>query len=144
MKQNDKRQKFTARAARERAHRMLSLSHILIAVVALLECCVLLTFTTYSWIESSSSLIIMNGPKSTATTTTDIVNMDIVGQRKYRTVLTSGEATDADLNEFYSKVSYFNLAKASSPDGKTFYFPKENTANSGKSLNSFRAGLRYL
>lgn len=137
MKENKKR-KYNRKQDRKK----ITIIHVIIAVVALLECFALMSFTTYSWIESSSSLIIMNGPKSTATTTSssEIVNMDIVKQRQYRANLTEDTVADADLNLFYSKVAFFNLAKASSNNGMDFYFPKDNAANTGKSLNSFRSG----
>lgn len=129
--------------SRKQARQKITFVHVIIAVVALLESLALMTFTTYSWIESSSSLIIMNGPKSTATTTSssEIVNMDIVSQRQYRANLTESTVADADLNLFYNKVAFFDLAKASSPNGKDFFFPKDNGTNSMSGLsNSFRAG----
>lgn len=113
---------------------MLSSSHIVIAVAALIECLILITFTTYSWIESASSLVIMNGPQST--TQTNNVNIDIADLLDYQVNLDS-EANNADLNLFFSHTKYYRYGKASSYDGKTFYFPKKNNTNAS---GSFRKG----
>ena len=113
----------------------LSSMHILIAVVAIIECLILITFTTYSWIESASSLVIMNGPQST--TTTNNVNIDIAKTLNYEVNLDSG-AENAALNSFFSKTKYYRFGKASSPDGTTFYFPKRN--NTYSSASTFRRG----
>ena len=60
--------------------------HFLIAAIAIIECLILLSFTTYSWIESNSSLVIMNGPQTTTVDDTDsdnYVNIDIADTLNY-------------------------------------------------------------
>lgn len=118
----------------KRFRKLISSSHILIAVVTIIECLVLISFTTYSWIETASSLVIMNGPQST--TTTDNVNIDIADALNYEVNLDSA-AENANLNLFYSHTKYYRYGKASSPDGETFYFPKKNNTST---LTTFRRG----
>ncbi len=119
----------------KKTQRLISRAHILIAVVAIIECLVLITFTTYSWIESASSLVIMNGPQST--TTTNNVNIDISNALNYEVNLDSS-AGNAELINFFSQTKYYRLGKASSPNGSTFYFPKRNNTYSG--ATTFRLG----
>ena len=119
----------TVRERRERAKRMMSLTHLLLAVVALIECLLLLSVTTYSWIESSSSLIISSGSLGSD-------KMAIASNLHYKVALSytsSGNAMlskryDDEGNEtehgFYRELQNFSYARTSSPDGKTFYFPK--------------------
>ena len=38
--------------------------YVLIAAVAIIECLILISFTTFSWIESASSLVIETGKKN--------------------------------------------------------------------------------
>lgn len=109
--------------------------HIPIAVVALIECLLLLAFTTYSWIESSSTLIIRNGPQNTVED--NVANIDIMQQLKYKfTIDTEGEL--ADLNNYFKSVKYYELAKCTSADGKTFFFPFRN--NTHTQSQRFRKG----
>ena len=54
MKKTSNKRKKRMRTSR----RMLTTANILIAVVAVIECILLVSFATYSWIESTSSLII--------------------------------------------------------------------------------------
>lgn len=111
-----------------------SYARILIAVVAIIECLILVAFTTYSWIESASSLVIMNGPQST--TTTDNVNIDIANALNFQVNLDSS-AGSAQLDKFFSHTKYYRYGKASSCDGKVLYFPKKNNTNSA---TTFRKG----
>lgn len=126
-----KRSKSKALADR----RTLPSVHVLIAVIAIIECVLLLSFTTYSWIESNSSLVIMNGPQST--TTTDIVNIDIADTLNYQINLDQSN-NNADLNTFYRFTENYRYGKASSPNGTTFYFPKKN--NTYAAATTFRRG----
>ncbi|WP_405356863.1 hypothetical protein [Ruminococcus sp.] len=134
---NDSRSKRnTVKNRRRKAKTMLSSSHILIACVAIIECLIMLVFTTYSWIETSSSLVIMNG-----TNTTSIHNtMPIAKALNYHyTIPASGSvnpgSSDPDLGANFSYVKYFQFAKASSADGKSIYFP-----NSGAAHAAYRLG----
>lgn len=110
--------------------------HILIAAIAIIECLILLSFTTYSWIESNSSLVIMNGPQTTVEDA-PIVNIDIADTLNYEINLDNG-ISNADLNTFYRFTENFRYGKTSSADGKTFYFPKRN--NTFTTANAYRKG----
>lgn len=136
MEKNSREKYNNARNRREKARKMLSSSHALIAVVAIIECLILLVFTTYSWIETSSSLVIRNGVH----TTTIDNDMPIADALNYRFIIpASGSpnpgADDPDLKANFSFVKYYQLCKSSSPDGNTFYFPKSNTT-----YGSYRLG----
>lgn len=115
---------------------MTSLSHILIAIVALIECLVLLSFTTYSWIESSSSLIISSGKNGS-------IEMKVARALNYQVTVSLDAAGNVDLNEnsvddgYYRTVRYFNYAKASSADGKTMYFPRLDSTGA---VTAYRLG----
>lgn len=116
-------------------NRMMPSLRILIAVIAIFECLILISFTTYSWIESNSSLVIMNGPQNTIST--DPVNIDIADTLNFRINLDQ-ESSNADLNTFYRFTKDYRYGKASSPDGTTFYFPKKN--NTYATATTFRRG----
>ena len=121
--------------ANKKAQRSFTFAHLLIAVVAIIECMLLIGFTTYSWIESASSLVIMNGPQST--TTTDNVNIDISNALNYDVNLDSNSGS-AELITFFSQTKYYRYGKASSCDGKVLYFPKKNNTYTG--ATTFRKG----
>lgn len=130
MEKNPRAKRDNMKNRRMKAKRMLSAAHVLIAVVAIIECLILLVFTTYSWIETSSSLVIKNGIH----TTTIDNDMPIADALNYHyTIPASGSVTpdadDPDLNANFSFVKYYQLCKTSSPDGATFYFPKSNTTH---------------
>ena len=100
----------------------------LIAVVAIIECLLLVVFTTYSWIETNSSLIIMNGPSSNV----EVMNtsLSIANELNYKIDLDKDSSAWSDLNSYFSSVKYFEFAKTTSPDGKTFFFPRKNNTHS--------------
>lgn len=127
--------RLTRQQARQRSRKLLGSAHILIAVVALLECALLMIFSTYSWIESSSSLIIMNGPRSTVET--DVYNIDIADDMNYMLDLDE-EGDLASLNSFFRSVKYYEFAKGTSPDGVNMFFPLRN--NTYTSSSAFRKG----
>ena len=115
--------------------------HILIAAIAIIECLILLSFTTYSWIESNSSLVIMNGPQTTTVDDTDsdnYVNIDIADTLNYEINLNDDGTSNADLNTFYRFTENFRYGKTSSPDGIKFFFPKRNNTYTG--ANTYRKG----
>ena len=112
--------------------------HILIAVVAIIECLILVTFTTFSWIESNSSLIIQNGPKSTQQDTDVRKKMAIASELSSTINLAYSGNTIAPLNDFFSEVKYFEFAKATSSDGRTMFFPCRN--NTYSEAGKYRKG----
>ncbi len=88
------------------------LSHILISIVALIECLILLTFTTFSWIESSSSLEIYGD------------NLGIANNMYFQ--IENDTTGEVDLNAFFRQTSNFRYSMVSSANGKTFFMPKIN------------------
>ena len=110
--------------------------HVLIAVIAIIECLVLLSFTTYSWIESNSSLVIMNGPQTTVEDA-PVVNIDIADTLNYEINL-DNTSPNANLNTFYRFTENFRYGKTSSPDGIKFFFPKRN--NTYTTASTYRKG----
>ena len=102
---------------------------LLISVVALIECLVLLSFTTYSWIESSSSLIISTGKNG-------LQEMHVADNLNYQVLVSLDAAGNVNLTDdskynqvtgdggYFRSVRYFNYARTSSYDGKHFFFKK--------------------
>ena len=143
-----KKRHISARERRERSRRMMSLTHVLIAIVALVECLLLVSFTTYSWIESSSSLIISSGEKGE-------VKLSIAENLNYKVALGFDSGGNVrldrvvnDNNEetehgFYRTVQNFSYAMTSSYDGEHFFFPKTTKTSSGEgssTIYSFSSG----
>ena len=112
--------------------------HTLIAVVAIIECLILLTFATYSWIESNSSLVIQNGPESSQVDTNTTKKMDITGLLTSTIDLNYNNSDFKPLNDFFSEVKYFEFAKATSSDGRTLFFPCRN--NTYSTAGKYRKG----
>lgn len=91
-----------------------SKNNLILTIVALVECILLLAITTYSWIESASSLkIATNNPVTIA----DSLN--------YEYVIDSNKSKAVDLSTYFSDTAYFSFAQASSADGKTMYLARE-------------------
>ena len=145
-----KARRMTKREAHQRAKSMLATAHILIAVVALVECFLLISFTTYSWIESASSLVIENGENVSTViehhySSTGVTYLDIASALKYELNLDNAadkeSETFSDLDEYYRDISNFRMAKSTSPDGLNFYFPLLNDADEpSNSVVFFRKG----
>lgn len=120
---------ISTRKRRENYKRYSFMVSLLISVVALIECLVLLSFTTYSWIESSSSLIISTGKDG-------LQEMHVADNLNYQVLVSLDAAGNVNLTDdskynqvandggYFRSVRYFNYARTSSPDGKTFYFKK--------------------
>ena len=116
---------MTSREKYAQQRRFRTVAHILISVVALIECFVLMSFTTYSWIESSSSLIISSGKDG-------LVNMAVAKNINYEILVSTDAAGNVNLtregNEvddgFYRSVEHFSYAKATTPDGSHFFFKR--------------------
>ena len=121
---------MTKKEAEKRARRSVSFVHILVAVVAIIECLLLMSFTTFSWIESNSSLVIQNGPESSQENTNITKKMNIAGSLNSILDLNYDGDAFAKLNTFFSEVKYFEFAKATSSDGKTLFFPCRNNTYS--------------
>lgn len=94
-----------------------SKTNLIISIIALIECIVLLGLSTYSWIESASSLRIAN-QEGKPLTIADAINYEYVAQTdSYKTV---------DLGTYFSQTSHFRFAQASSADGKNMYFARQD------------------
>ena len=134
---DSKKSKKNSKAKSSLLKKSVSSVHVLIAVIAIIECLVLLSFTTYSWIESNSSLVIMNGPQTTVEDA-PVVNIDIADTLNYEINLNNDASSVADLNTFYRFTENFRYGKTSSPDGIKFFFPKRN--NTYTTANTYRKG----
>lgn len=126
MKENSKRSK---KQTKSRIRSMISAAHVLIAVVAIIECLILISFTTYSWIETASSLIIKTGHKYL--TDDKDTRIPIANALNYKFVVnnsTPSMSDVADLNNYFSysgessTQNLYRFSRASSPDGKKFFF----------------------
>lgn len=142
MRENTKRSK---KQKKSRIRSMVSAAHVLIAVVAIIECLILISFTTYSWIETASSLIIKTGHKYL----TDTVDsrIPIANALNYKFIVKNSTPSDSDIADLNNYFSYsgesstqnlYRFARASSADGKTFYFPKKT--NLKPSETTYRLG----
>ena len=119
------------REAVKRSRRMFSTVSLLISVIAMVECIILLSFTTFSWIESSSSLIISSGDRGNDP-------IDVADNINYKIIVSSAAEGKANLSGFFRRVDNFRFAKVSSPDGVEMYFPKKNNLNT--SATGYRKG----
>lgn len=133
---NDNSRRKTTRQRRESRRRSHFLTHIIIAVVALVECLLLLTFTSYSWIETSSSLIISTGSnygmEYSMAVAQNLSYQVLVSPEAGGSVKLAAKNTNSGKEDdgYYRKVQGFSFSKTSSPDGKTFYFEKnDGTSN---------------
>lgn len=135
---NRSSRRLTKKQAEQKTRRMMTSVHILIAVVAIIECLVLITFTTFSWIESNSSLVIQNGPESSQVNTDVTKKMDIANALNSTINLNYSGDDFAPLNNFFSEVKYFEFAKATSSDGRTMFFPCRN--NTYSEAGKYRKG----
>lgn len=117
--------------------KLFSMTHILIAVVAIIECVLLITISTYSWIESASSLVITN-VIDTSTSHEEPTPMNISNQLDYQIDLGDASGSTVQLSTYYSYSADFQFSKASSYDGKTMFFPRKN--NTSLANTKYRQG----
>lgn len=89
-----------------------SIKTIVLSVVALIQMMLLITGTTFSWVETISSLKLTGGG-----------NID----NPVMTVANIGSGSDydkaLDLNAYFKKAGNVHLSTCSSADGQNFYFP---------------------
>lgn len=86
-----------------------------ISILALIQCVVLLGITTFSWIESSSSLIIKGD------------NLPIGDNINYRFDIVDGATNMVDLSTYFRPTALYQMAQASTSDGNNFYFKKQSS-----------------
>ncbi|MGN1433169.1 MAG: InlB B-repeat-containing protein [Ruminococcus sp.] len=102
---------------------------LLLSVVALIEVLMILLVSTYSWVETISSIKITNAIGKIDTYT--YTNAEIGTGSGY-------SGTPINLEEYFRASGNVHLATASSADGDNFFFPQ--VANAGASSNSYRKG----
>lgn len=90
----------------------MSIKTIVLSVVALIQIMLLITGTTFSWVETISSLALTGGGK-------------IVNPVKTVANIGSGSGYDKalDLDAYFKKAGNVHLSTCSSADGQNFYFP---------------------
>lgn len=86
----------------------------IIAIVALVQCIILIGLATYSWIESQSSLVIKGD------------DLPINSNLNYRFDVKDGATNMVDLSTYFRPTALYQLAKASTADANNFYFKKSN------------------
>lgn len=91
-----------------------SKNNLIISVAALVQCLILLGITTFSWIESASSLIIKGN------------DLPIASNLNYRYDIVSAGSDMIDLSTYFRPTALYQFAQASSADGKNFYFDKND------------------
>ncbi len=87
-------------------------NNLIITIVALVECILLIGISTFSWIEAASSLIIRGN------------DLPVADSLNYEFKTTTDNTDVIDLSTYFRDTSFFRYARASSADGRTFYFDK--------------------
>lgn len=88
----------------------------IIAIVALIQCIILIVVTSYSWIESMSSLVIKGE------------DLPINSNLNYRFDVKDGATNMVDLSTYFRPTALYQLSKASTSDAKNFYFKKDGVS----------------
>lgn len=88
----------------------------IIAIVALIQCIILIVVTSYSWIESMSSLVIKGD------------DLPIASNLNYRFDVKDGATNMVDLSTYFRPTALYQLSKASTSDAKNFYFKKDGVS----------------
>lgn len=91
-----------------------SKNNSIISIVALVECIILITLSVYSWIESSSSLVIKGE------------DLPIASNLNYRFDVQESGTSYVDLSTYFRPTALYQLAQCSSANGKNFYFKKND------------------
>ena len=90
----------------------MSIKSIVLSVVALIQIMLLITGTTFSWVETISSLALTGG----GTIDTPVKTVANIGSG-------SGYEKALDLDAYFKKAGNVHLSTCSSADGSVFYFP---------------------
>lgn len=102
-KKNEKSDNFLGRV---------SIKTIILSVVALIQIMLLITGTTFSWVETISSLALTGGGKID----NPVMTVANIGSG-------SGYDKALDLDAYFKKAGNVHLSTCSSADGQNFYFP---------------------
>lgn len=96
----------------------ISRKNLIITVVALVEVFMLAFTSVFAWIETTSSIQITNS------------NIGKIGGKTYQIAnIDSAAGTSIDLSQYFNESGNVHLSRASSADGKSFYFPKLNASS---------------
>lgn len=102
--------------------------NLIISIVILVEILMILTVSTFAWVETVSSIKISNKDDE-ATIDTYVFTRAMIG----------GTTGTIDLGKYFRQAGDMHLSPASSADGKNFYFP-QNSANTTSYTNAYRKG----
>lgn len=150
MKKDSKR---NTKQKKTRIRSMIHASHVLIAVVAIIECLILISFTTFSWIETSSSLVIETGKKYL--TDQNPTRIPIAQALNYKFTIDSASGNDtalADLNTYFSlqgksdDQDLYRYARTSTANGKDYFFKRQSPATNYRKGDTadINAGYTYF
>lgn len=104
----------------------------LLSIVALVEIIMIISVSTFSWVETISSIKISNeGKVGTIDTYTFTDALVGVGSDYNKSI---------DLSEYFRASGNAHLSAASSKDGVNFFFPKVANANGSSSSSTYRKG----
>ena len=107
---------------------------VALSIVALIEIIAFMGVSTFSWVESVSSIMIHTTGQTVSGGTKGVIN-DPLYQRA--SVGSTGNAID--LTQYVRPSGDFHMTAASSADGKTMYFP-ETRKTSGSQSTNYRMG----
>lgn len=101
-----------------------------LSVVALVEIIMIISVSTFSWVETISSIKISNDGRVSVIDTYTYTDANVgVGSDYNKTI---------DLSKYFRASGNAHLSAASSADGVNFFFPK--IASAGSSANAYRKG----
>lgn len=93
---------------------------VIISIVALVEILALVMVSTYSWVESVSSIKIYTSGIDTSGGTAGLINNPL----KQHAVVDKTSTEVIDLTDYFRPSGDFHFAPCSSADGSNFYFPE--------------------
>lgn len=108
-----------------------SIKTIVLSVVALIQMMLLITGTTFSWVETISSLALTGGGKID----NPVMTVANIG---------SGYNKPIDLDGYFKKAGNVHLATCSSADGQNFYFPIVGDNNSYRQSTVNDRNVNYI
>lgn len=110
-----------------------SIKTIVLSVVALIQMMLLITGTTFSWVETISSLALTGG---------GIIDNPV------KTVANIGSGSDynetLDLNGYFKKAGNVHLSTCSSADGQNFFFPIVGDSNNYRQSTVNDRNVNYI
>lgn len=110
-----------------------SIKTIVLSVVALIQMMLLITGTTFSWVETISSLALTGGGKID----NPVMTVANIGSG-------SGYNETLDLDGYFKKAGNVHLATCSSADGQNFYFPIVGDNNNYRQSSVNDRNVNYI